>query len=168
MTINGRAKGNSGEREVAALLKKWWEQLEPDCQFVRTPLSGGFSTPVVRAGFRMSGDLMTTAKKFPFSVEAKRREGWAMENFIQGRKSPVWGWWEQTLTAAVEMNAEPMTWLRKNRKEWYVLIRNSFVPTGLPLFAEWRVNQLPFDPEQEWPVCLRASVVLETPPSIWI
>ena len=40
-----RQKGCVAEREVAALLERWWSQLEPGCRFVRTPSSGNPSVP---------------------------------------------------------------------------------------------------------------------------
>ena len=79
----GSSKGKVAEREVARLLSEWWGQLEPGAQFVRTPCSGGWSSREVRTGFRASGDIMTTAVRFSFTVESKRREGWSPANFDQ-------------------------------------------------------------------------------------
>lgn len=123
MAKNGRQKGNVAEREVAAILQKWWREKEPDCEFIRTPLSGGWSTGSVREHFKAAGDIMTTAKKFPWTVEVKRREGWSLDNLIKCRRSPVWGWWEQTVEAATTEQGWPMLWLRKNRMEWHLLMR---------------------------------------------
>ena len=118
-----RQKGNVAEREVAALIKEWWRKLEPKADFVRTPLSGGWgATKEVRAGFKASGDLMTTATRFPFTVEVKRREGWTMERLTQGKKSPVWSWWRQAQTQADEMDLTPMLWLRKSREDWRIIL----------------------------------------------
>lgn len=118
----GRPKGVKAEREVAALLQEWWRQLEPECLFVRTPASGGWSQPKVRAEFRTSGDVMTTAKCFPFSVEVKRREGWRWSTLRAGKPSPVWAWWRQAQAQAREMGSEPMLWLRHSREPWMVMI----------------------------------------------
>src|SRR4051812_33410532 len=103
MRKNSRAKGNVAEREVAGLLKVWWLPVEPDAEFIRTPLSGGWGGPKLRGEFRASGDLMTTAKRFPFVVEVKRREAWVMKNVLKGQPSPVWGWWRQAQVAALEL-----------------------------------------------------------------
>ena len=118
----GREKGNVAEREVAALIKAWWGQLEPKADFIRTPLSGGWGGPTQRAGFKASGDLMTTAERFPFTVEVKRREAWSMDRLLAGSRSPVWGWWRQAQTQGVEMSATPMLWIRRSREPWRVLV----------------------------------------------
>ena len=138
----GSSKGKVAEREVARLLSEWWGPLEPGAQFVRTPCSGGWSSREVRTGFRASGDIMTTAVRFPFTVESKRREGWSPANFVKGRRSPVWAWWRQALREAVEQNLEPMLWVRRTAGRvtgagtkggtappaWLVLVRASLVP----------------------------------------
>lgn len=116
-----RNKGNGAEREVAKLIKDWWDPVEKK-NFVRTPLSGGWGAPAIRAGFKASGDLMTDAKKFPFSVEVKRREGWNLDRLLSGGKSPVWGWWAQAITQSKEMSCTPMLWIRKNRQPWRIII----------------------------------------------
>jgi len=120
--MGGRDKGNGAEREVAALIKAWWSQIEPDVEVCRTPLSGGWGGPSQRAGFKASGDLMLTAKRWPFTVEVKRREGMSMDRLLQGTRSPVWGWWRQAQVQGVEMDAIPMLWIRKNRQPWRVLV----------------------------------------------
>lgn len=116
--INGRRKGNAAEREIAQTLEEWWQRHEQGVQFVRTPLSGGWSSAKVRGEFRASGDLMTTSATFPFVVEVKRREAFSMERFLEGRQSPVWGWWAQACTAAKEQQGRPLLWLRKNGEPW--------------------------------------------------
>lgn len=112
--MTSRSKGNAAEREVAKLLGKWWDAAEPGTQWCRTPMSGGFSTPVIRHGFNLSGDLMTTSNRFPFVVECKRREAWSPKWLVAGRQSPVWTWWKQSLTQAAESKKEPMLWMRRN------------------------------------------------------
>lgn len=119
---NGRVKGSVAEREVAALLAAWWRPLEPSTEFVRTPLSGGWSSPTVRGGFRASGDIMTTSPTFPFTVEVKRRESFAWATLLAGRASPVWGWWAQATKAAREQGGHPMLWLKRNGERWRVAL----------------------------------------------
>lgn len=121
--FNSRAKGSAAELDVAARLQEWWRQVEPGCRFKRTPLSGGWGTGDDRAGFRASGDLMTTAERFPWAIEVKRREGWAWKPLLAGGKSPVWGWWLQAQAAAGECGLLPMMWLRHNREPWHVMVR---------------------------------------------
>jgi hypothetical protein len=118
--MNSRNKGSKAERDVAAMLAAWWDTFEPGVRFVKTPLSGGWSTAQVRGEFRASGDLMTTSATFPFVVEVKRREGFAWSTLLAGRRSPVWQWWEQTCKAATEQRGAPMLWLRHNREPWHV------------------------------------------------
>lgn len=125
---NGRAKGSVAEREVAALLAAWWRGIEPTAEFVRTPLSGGWSSPTVRGGFRASGDIMTTSPSFPFVVEVKRREAFAWGTFLKGRKSPVWEWWEQACRAADEQGGTPMLWLRHNGESWRIVLPGDASP----------------------------------------
>jgi hypothetical protein len=131
--MSGRHKGSRAEREVAALLEGWWGAVEPGCRFVRTPLSGGWNEAKVRGSFRCSGDIMTTAQRFPFVVEVKRREGWAPKNFLEGNASPVWGWWEQTIREAVEVDGVPMLWLRKNA-ERAAKVGGKFVGSAKPVW----------------------------------
>lgn len=130
MGLNSRRKGVRAQNEVAKIIQEWWSALEPGCEFVSTPQSGGWSTVTTRAHFQMGGDLMTTAMKWPFVVEVKRREGWSFENFANGRKSPVWGWWRQAVKQAAESGGQPMLWARKGQEkpgesamDWVVLVR---------------------------------------------
>jgi hypothetical protein len=111
--INGRVKGNKNERAVAALVQTWWRQLEPECEFVRTPLSGGWSTGNVRAHFAASGDLMTTATHWPYTMEVKAREGWSFKNVLDGKRTPAWGWWRQAQKAASEQKGVAMLWFKR-------------------------------------------------------
>lgn len=120
--MSGRQKGAGAEREVAKLLEGWWASLEPGVRFVRVPLSGGWGTPALRPDFQASGDLATTARRFPWTVEVKRREGWSLKEFLAGRRSPVWGWWAQAERQAGECGKEPMLWFRANRQPWRVLV----------------------------------------------
>jgi len=111
----GDIKGRAAEREVAKLCQRWWAKLEPDCEFCRTPLSGGWSDSTVRAHFRASGDLMTTAETWPFTTEVKRRECWNVERLFTGKNSPAWAWWRQAVDQAQEEGGVPMLWARKNQ-----------------------------------------------------
>ncbi len=127
---NGRRKGKQGEREVAAMCAAWWSALEPGCEFRSTPSSGGWATPQLRGHFKVAGDLTTTAKKWPFTVEVKRREKWDLSNLYAARPSPVWGWWAQACKAAVEEGRAPILFLRKGKPgstpEWFVMLPQFF------------------------------------------
>jgi hypothetical protein len=120
---NGRAKGKIAEREVARKLEAWWGQIEPGCRFKPTPMSGGWSSPDVRESFKTSGDLVTTASRFPFCIEVKRREGWSWSTLRAGKPSPVRGWWEQAYKQAEEMRAEPLLIFRHNHECWWMIGR---------------------------------------------
>lgn len=121
---NGRAKGKIAEREVAAMVAAWWAAVEPGCEFRSTPSSGGWATPQLRGHFKVAGDLTTTAKRWPFTVEVKRREAWNFANVSRGKASPVWSWWRQACKAADEESRVPILFLRKNSRtpEWFVIL----------------------------------------------
>ena len=124
MPKNSRAKGRRAERDVAKLLVEWWGTFEAKCEFKVTPLSGGWGGrdggKHVRAHFKASGDLMTTATLFPFTVEVKHREQWSMRNLVAGRATPPWDWWLQAQRQADEEGGIPMLWFRKNKYPWMV------------------------------------------------
>lgn len=122
MGRSSRVKGSSAELEVAKLLAAWWQRLEPDCTFCRTPSSGGWGRPEHRAAYRACGDLTTDAKRFAFACEVKRREGWDWVRFKAGRASPVWSWWRQAQAQAEDAGLAPMLWFRKSRQPWRVLV----------------------------------------------
>jgi hypothetical protein len=131
MAKNGRQKGAVAEREVAEILRQWWSKLEPGCRFLRTPGSGGWATPEVRGHFKTAGDLLTTATRFPFAVEVKRREKeWSMPCLFDGMPTGAWKWWRQACAAALEQKGVPMLWLRKSREGWFVMVPASFGPSG--------------------------------------
>lgn len=184
--MNSRAKGKRGERAVAALLRAWWSQYEPEAQFASTPGSGGWSTAKMREEFRATGDICTTAQRFPFAIEAKFRQGWSLRNFEQGFASPVWGWWAQAVREAKEAKAEPMLWVRKNLEpvrdargrllkqdpQWIVLMRRMAMFTWnarrrghLNLTVpEYVWDPSPCDPE---PVGYLHRVLLAVPPDVF-
>ena len=120
--MNSRAKGAVAEREVAAILQTWWRQIEPECLFVRAPASGGWQGPKAREAFNAAGDLMSTAQRWPFCVEVKRRENWSMRNLAAGMPSPVWSWWRQAQKAATEVHKVPLLVFRKSREPWRVIV----------------------------------------------
>lgn len=97
----------------------------------------------MRAEFKTSGDLVTTAKLFPFTIEVKRRERWHEANVVQGKASPVWGWWRQAIGQAEEQGggAVPMLWLRHNREPWLVLVPEAW--WGSIGLACWRATRWP-------------------------
>jgi hypothetical protein len=127
-----RQKGARAELEVARLLEEWWGQTEQGCRFKRTPLSGGWASPDVRGEFGVAGDLVTTARHFPFAVEVKHREGWSERNLFLGKKSPVLGWWGEAVDEAKEMGKHPLLFFKKNRLDWQVMVPLSFLASAYP------------------------------------
>jgi hypothetical protein len=128
--IDSRSKGAKAELDVCRTFGDWWGQVEPGCIFVRSPGSGGWGNAKSRGEFEASGDIMTSAKHFPFCVEVKHREGWAESTFRSGRPSPVWGWWRQCQRAADEMGRVPMLWFRRNREAWRVMVPSDYAGGG--------------------------------------
>ena len=117
---DGIKRNRQAERKVAEMIEKWWRRLEPGCEFHRA-LPGG-----VRPGenekpatFRRCGCLVTTAKRWPFSVSVRRREVLRLDLFFRVQKrqriSPVWNWWRQAQTQASEDGMIAMMWLRKDQ-----------------------------------------------------
>lgn len=117
----GHWKGGVGEREVIGLLCPWWRRLEPTFQLYRTPGSGGWAkTRKVPPGFRGAGDLMYDPETcathvFPFSVEVKWRKKVSeisIQNFCDGKPSPVWSYWDQCVESSNQDRKIPMLWVR--------------------------------------------------------
>lgn len=163
MPINSRRKGKSAEREVAKLLEAWWSKVETGCKFVSTPQSGGFSTAAVRGAFNMAGDLMTTAETFPYTVEVKHREKWALPNVIAGKPSPVWAWWSQCQKAALEEKKIPLLWFRKNHGDWYLMLPEKDLVNHVPNATKLSLCVSPIRPKKDiglQPVLLLASEFL--------
>jgi hypothetical protein len=121
MSFGSRRKGARAELDLAKKFEAWWQAVEPGCVFRRTPGSGGWSHGDARGEFQTGGDLVTTAKRFPWSVEAKARESWAWKNVLAGKPSPVWAWWAQSCRAAFEANREPILVFRHNREPWWCM-----------------------------------------------
>lgn len=140
---NGRQKGSRAEREVAGLVEGWWAAYEPGVRFVRTPLSGGWGAPAVRAEFKTSGDLMTTSRVFPFTIEVKKREAWCWETLAKGKPSPVWEWWRQAQTQALELQLVPLLWFTRNRRPWWVMLPHARAAMWkLPMRIVWTRDAL--------------------------
>lgn len=121
---SAKRKGSEAERQVRDLIQAWWRQLEPECTFARTPQSGGWAAPKVRGDFKVAGDLTTTAKRWPFTLEVKRRENWSTKVLLAGRPSPAWDWWGQVLEAAAEERSHPMLWMRQSGSPWLVMLES--------------------------------------------
>lgn len=127
MGAQSRPKGQRGELAVAKLLQEWWQQLEPNATFQRSPGSGGFATSrKLSADFNLHGDIVTDAKRFPFCVEVKNREEWKPEDLTRDNpKSAVWDWWLQCQRDAKAANKIPLLIFKKNHVPWNVWFPDS-------------------------------------------
>ena len=172
MAINSRAKGCRGERLVIELIRPWWAQLEPGVEFARTPGSGGWQGrgargQSLRGEMRMSGDLMTTSHRFPFSVEVKNNGSWSFLMLERGKASPVWAWWRQCQDAADEGGQVPMLWFRHLRSPWRVMLPYKYatrVPIKPPLLVWGEKDLLGVDTGALLPILFDAAVVLAVEP----
>lgn len=172
--VQSRDKGSRAENQVSKLLAEWWQELEPASKFKRTPLSGGWGDADVRGGFKVAGDICTTAQFWPFTVEVKRREGWSFATFASGRRSPVWAWWRQCLAAAAEEDRIPLMFMRKNRQKWLVLApERLLVPVllrSLGVGPDLALGRLApgVDDGDIRPAMVLAPAFLRVPPAAWL
>lgn len=173
MGASQKRKGSAAEIQVAKKLATWWSSVEPETKFKRTPLSGGWGDADTRGGFKVAGDICTTALRWPFTVEVKRREGWQFGTLAGGKRSPVWAWWRQCIDEAAEEDRIPMLWVKKNRKPWLV-----FLPERLlvPVLVRYDVQvDLVFkrlgrgvDDGDIRPAMVFAEKFLQTPANAWL
>lgn len=120
--VNGRRKGHNAERALAARFTDWW-----GTKFTRTPLSGGFATPKFRDDWNAAGDLVTPDPTFPYCVENKKVEGWAIEGLLSSQKHIICDWWDQTLRETPSGKV-PLLTFAKNRSPIFACMRESDVP----------------------------------------
>jgi len=126
MGVNGKAKGNRVEREVAKVLSKWWGS-----DFTRTPSSGMFSTThatqLSSLGVDLAGDIICP-KDFPFSVEVKSRKKIDLFDVARnGKDSEIWDWWMQSCRDANQVNKIPLVIFKENGKQFYAMLPHSLV-----------------------------------------
>jgi len=91
---NNSKRGKGFERRVGADFKKWWQQIEPDCDFQRTPSSGGSA---LAEGWGLYGDLCTNSKTFPFHLECKLEKIWDFEDFFTPKGGRIGAYIKQSL-----------------------------------------------------------------------
>ena len=111
--------------------------------------------PKVRAEFKAASDIMTTAARFPWCVEVKRREGWSWTTLMSNRPSPIWKWWEQSKKDARVVALAPMLWFRHNREPWAIVLQDE--PAGVAERWLLRLNR--------GVVVMRAEGLLAVPPA---
>lgn len=104
--INVRAKGQTGEREVATLLNGVVEKiLEERGQVLDKPLVQRNQNQSAVGG----DDLSNT---FDFAIEIKRHE--------KDNPGEIAKWWAQCMKSASESQKTPVLIYRKNRRPWCV------------------------------------------------
>lgn len=125
----GRAKGASGERELAALLTVWATEIGRAVELAR-------NLEQVRGG----GHDLTGLECYGLAVEVKRVEALAVDT-----------WWRQAVRQAEKAGGlVPVLAWRQNRRPWRFRIRAFVWPAHKPLdidlsaeaFKEWYQAQL--------------------------
>lgn len=115
--INGKKKGNKGEREVAAHFTKW-----VGLKFNRVPASGGLHW---KSDNRVHGDIVPPVdlKNFPFCIEVKNTKEISFNEMLQinSKTSAIKKFWKQCVDDASEVGLEPLLAFHYNGlpKKWY-------------------------------------------------
>jgi hypothetical protein len=112
-----RAKGKSLEKEVGALLGRWWQ----GAPFPRSHGSGSAATLMKIAGLCETGDLYTCVD-FPFSVECKNQEEWNLEAVVSDRCKKLALWWKQACGDARKSSRIPMLCFSRNKVPIFVAV----------------------------------------------
>lgn len=105
--INSSQKGKRAEAHVAQELQDWW-----GCGvFRRTPQSGAWDQG---GDFGAKGDIITTEKDFPLSVEVKNDEEWRFPLLFTSKKSKLHKFWQQSADAARTEGLSPVIVFTRN------------------------------------------------------
>lgn len=117
MPINARTKGNSFEIVVAKRLTEWW-----GLNFRRVPLSGGYDKRLVVGDLWIADRSATIEeiKGFPFSIEAKNREGWDWNILFGPGNSSLMEYWKQAKDDASKLDKIALLIFKKNFSPLYV------------------------------------------------
>lgn len=128
---NSRVKGNRAELDVAEMFSRWCGEVVR-----RTPGSGGWSN----AKFGVTADLVCANKAFPYHVEVKHREGWALDDLVTGVRKEhdksIVQWWKQCVDSCPRIKSRsmgpslsdlafgkvPLLVFRRNRQPWLVMM----------------------------------------------
>ena len=114
MTINGRAKGASAERELAELLTAWAVEVGVVLDLKR-------NLEQVRGG----GHDLVGLEPYGMAVEVKRVE-----------QLSIPAWWRQACQQAEAVGCTPVLAWRQNRKPWSFRIRAWLYPCSAQLDAD--------------------------------
>ena len=128
MGARSRRKGSRIEREVARIFQ---EHLGGT--WSRVPLSGGWAN---RAEFATCGDVITTLKDFPFTVECKAVEGWHVEQLLTSpERCPIVDWWRQAVAQAQDAGKKPLLVFTRNFQPLFAVARTADGAHGRGLSA---------------------------------
>ena len=118
IVINGKAKGNRFELDVAKMLTEWSGKT-----FHRTPQSGALHWDNDK---RVVSDIVPPQDLgFPFSIECKSQEvAWDFDSLITG-KSTIWKFWSQCCNDAHSENMEPLLVFSKNYRKIYAMLQRT-------------------------------------------
>lgn len=107
MSINGRSKGNRGERIAASVIKDWTAH-----NFARVPSSGGLQWKNSHA----KGDIVCSDEGhyFPFCLEVKFYKDINFEHLLYLDKAKVLEYWNQCRRDAEIAQKCPMLLMRYN------------------------------------------------------
>lgn len=125
--INSRDKGARFERDLVKRFSEWWST-----EFFRTPLSGGLATMGFQfKGVEITGDISTPDPTFPFCVESKACEGWALEQLLTAPKNQIYAWWAQTVGECPD-HLVPLLVFKRNHHCWLFCMRKGDFLLDLP------------------------------------
>lgn len=109
-----KSKGSNFELKIAKLLETWWQTVNPECRFRRTPGSGGWSRAAENmSSFGSAGDIVTADKSFPFCCECKHYATWTLDSLLTGKNPPIMEWWQQAVDQCPP-DLVPLLIFRKN------------------------------------------------------
>ena len=160
--VDSRGKGNRGEYKVRDLLQKWWGK-----EFVKTPKSGGFATKQFRKDWNAGADVTTADPTFPFSVEVKWQEKWDLDMLLTAPHNKVWGWWEQTLRQARDVDKWPLLVFKRNRRPWLVMMREMPDMTNAQLNFITRAQMRVIDTDGEYAYIMLFDDLLDEEVAKW-
>lgn len=110
MTINGRTKGHTAERQIAKALNEIYNEV---CQERGMPLP---DVPTIQRNQNQSavgGDDLTGTMNY--SIEVKRQEDLSLNS-----------WWKQAVASAARQGKTPVVIFKQNRLKWRVLTVGQF------------------------------------------
>ena len=114
MARSPQQQGRHSRQKGARLERSFRRRLEDntDSTFRRTQALGEKQRGRI-------GDVECVDGDWPFFAECRNREGWSLDQVIQG-KGPVWKWWGECQTKLDGL--EPILVFTRNRVPTYILV----------------------------------------------